>query len=104
MVRADSKAKMNHSRNNAEYEAKWRDDMKCNNCRFWSDKLAQSIGCGPVEAYCLSSSSPSKGKYTPSHHGCDKGLNNSLGSIDSGSDDDPRYGNPYEEAMSDLYD
>lgn len=30
----------------------------CETCRYWSSRLAQSIGCGPVEAYCLSDDSP----------------------------------------------
>lgn len=27
--------------------------QKCENCRFWSQMCAQSIGCGPIEALCL---------------------------------------------------
>jgi hypothetical protein len=25
----------------------------CSSCRFWSQMVAQSIGCGPIEALCL---------------------------------------------------
>lgn len=26
---------------------------RCENCRYWSQMCAQSIGCGPIEALCL---------------------------------------------------
>ena len=25
---------------------------RCNTCRFWSEMIAQSIGCGPIQALC----------------------------------------------------
>jgi len=71
-------------------------DTHCKTCRFWSDKLAQSIGCGPMEAYCLSPGSKYSGKYTTGRQGCNNWKINSMGSIDSGSTEDPLYGNPYD--------
>ena len=68
--------------------------MKCETCRYWSDKLAQARGNG-VEAYCLNSESPHNG-YTPARASCGKWEDAPLGAVDSGSDEDPRYGNPYD--------
>lgn len=68
--------------------------LRCDECRFWSDKLAMARGNG-VEAYCLSGDGPHAGEYTPAFHGCLKWRDASLGAVDSGSDSDPRYGNPY---------
>jgi hypothetical protein len=36
----------------------------CDNCRFWSQMVAQSIGLSGVEALCLSDTSPHSGAYT----------------------------------------
>lgn len=60
--------------------------MKCKNCRFWSERLAQSIGGGPIEAYCLVEGGPFSGRYTTGSQGCDKGKSNQYGAIDT---DDP---------------
>lgn len=69
--------------------------MNCQTCRFWSDKLAQAMGGGPIEAYCLSQDGPRRGRYTRGNQSCEKWQDAPLGAVDSGSDDDPRYGNPY---------
>jgi hypothetical protein len=69
--------------------------MNCSECRFWSDKLAQANGGRGVEAYCLSSDGPHKHTYTSGRQLCEKWQDAPMGSVDSGSDDDPRYGNPY---------
>jgi len=69
--------------------------MNCSNCRFWSDKLAKAIGGRGVKAYCLSADGPHNGEYTPGRARCEEWKDAPLGAVDSGSDDDPRYGNPY---------
>ncbi len=69
--------------------------MNCETCRFWSDKLAQAMG-GPMEAYCLSQDGPLKARYTRALESCTAWQDAPLGAVDSGSDDDPRYGNPYD--------
>ncbi len=43
----------------------------CGGCRFWSEMCAQSLGCGPIEALCLSDNSPSCGKFVTETHKCD---------------------------------
>lgn len=63
-------------------------ETKCENCRFWSEMCAQSIGCGPIEALCLASSGPKSGKYTRANHGCEEWESNHHGAIDS----HPNYG------------
>ena len=42
----------------------------CDGCKFWSERIAQSIGGGPVEALCLNQESMHKGRMV--HRGCDK--------------------------------
>jgi hypothetical protein len=37
---------------------------KCDGCKWWSDMIAQCIGGGPVEAYCLNPDSSKFGTYT----------------------------------------
>lgn len=37
--------------------------MKCENCRFWSEICAMSIGCGPIEALCECAESPNRSKF-----------------------------------------
>lgn len=27
--------------------------MVCDGCKWWSEMVAQSLGCGPIEAMCL---------------------------------------------------
>ena len=56
--------------------------MRCNDCRFWSERLAQSIGGAPIEAYCLVEDGPFSGRYTQGTQGCDKGKSNEYGAID----------------------
>ena len=43
--------------------------MPCNNCKYWSELVAQSIGGTPVEAMCLSPDQPSK--YRRGYYECD---------------------------------
>jgi hypothetical protein len=45
---------------------------KCQKCRWWSDKIARSIGCSELEAYCLNPKSGNFGKYTTEKSGCDE--------------------------------
>ncbi len=44
----------------------------CQTCRYWSDRLAQSIGGGSVEAYCFGPGGPQQGKYTTGRMRCAK--------------------------------
>ena len=76
--------------------------QNCENCRFWSDKLAQALGGGPVQAYCLAGDGPKAGTYTSGRQTCDKWQDAPLGAVDSGSDADPRYGNPYDDLVAPL--
>lgn len=46
--------------------------QRCGNCFFWSDMCARSIGCGPVEAVCLSPDGTENGKWKMAKHSCDK--------------------------------
>jgi hypothetical protein len=56
--------------------------MKCKDCRFWSEMIARSIGCGPIEALCLCEESPLKMKMTELN-GCKHGKENLFGAIDT---------------------
>ena len=56
--------------------------MKCQDCRFWSETVAQSIGCGPIEALCICEDSPHKMKMTTELNGCQFGKENLYGAID----------------------
>lgn len=47
--------------------------MKCQDCRFWSEMVAQSIGCSPIEALCLNEESPLRMKMTTELNGCQFG-------------------------------
>ena len=58
----------------------------CGTCRYWSEMLAQSIGCGPIEAVCLSSGSASRGKFVRETHRCDSWGSNHFGAVDSPPD------------------
>lgn len=60
----------------------------CAGCRFWSEMIAQCRGGGPVEALCLSDSSPHSGKYTTARITCDAWKSGHLGAVD----DPPDYG------------
>ncbi len=61
--------------------------MRCENCRFWSERLAQAIGGGPVEAYCLVQGGPLSGKYTAGYQGCELGKDRPYGAIDDPYED-----------------
>lgn len=61
--------------------------IKCRDCRFWSERLAQSIGGGPMEAYCLVEGGRYSGRYTTGSEGCDKGKSNQHGAVDDPSSD-----------------
>lgn len=54
----------------------------CAGCRYWSEMIARSCGGGPVEAVCLHSSSPHKGKFTPPRTTCEAWASGHLGAID----------------------
>lgn len=60
----------------------------CRDCRYWSEMCAQSIGCGPMEALCLSSSGPHKGKFVRETQSCGEWRSNHFGSVDA----PPNYG------------
>lgn len=32
--------------------------MNCQGCKWWSEMIAESIGCGPIKAMCLNPDSP----------------------------------------------
>jgi len=57
-------------------------------CRFWSEMVAQFIGTGPIEALCLSESSPNFSQYTMGRMTCDAWKSNHHGAVDS----PPNYG------------
>lgn len=57
--------------------------MKCRDCRFWSERLAQSLGGGPMEAYCLSDHGPYRGMYTTGTNGCEAAKAGPYGAIDT---------------------
>lgn len=57
--------------------------MRCGNCRFWSERVAMSIGGGPMQAWCLSDHAPYRGMYTIATQGCEAGKPNTHGAIDS---------------------
>lgn len=57
--------------------------MRCNDCRFWSDRLAMSIGGDPIQAYCLVSDGPFSGRYMTGNQGCDSGKSNQHGAVDT---------------------
>ena len=50
--------------------------------------VAQSIGCGPVEALCLAKNGPRQGEYTTESATCSGWKIGDLGAID----DPPNYG------------
>lgn len=59
----------------------------CMGCRYWSEMLARSYG-GPVEAMCLSGTSPFTGKYTTPGTTCDAWRSGHHGAVD----EPPNYG------------
>lgn len=68
----------------------------CGGCRFWSEMIAQSIGCGPIQALCLADGGPRRGKYTSGRDTCEAWKSGHHGAIDS----PPHYG----EEVRKLYD
>ena len=64
--------------------------MKCQDCRFWSEMVAASTGCGPIKALCLCEDSPLRMKMTTEINGCQHGKENLFGAIDA-----PGIGNAY---------
>lgn len=62
--------------------------MRCGDCRFWSERVAMSIGGGPVQALCLSQHAPYRGMYTTGVQGCEAGKPNTYGAIDSPGEED----------------
>ena len=65
---------------------------KCRSCRYWSERIAQAIGGGPIEALCLSRHSPYASQYTIGEQTCDHWAENTYGAVD-----DPAHAgeNPY---------
>lgn len=60
---------------------------RCDNCRFWSQMVAESYGCEPIKALCLSQGSR-KGIMMPGRGTCEAWKSNHLGQVD----DPPNYG------------
>jgi hypothetical protein len=60
----------------------------CGNCRYWSQMVAQSIGCGPIEALCLSPDSSWHSKYVRGTFLCVHWASDHHGKVD----DPPNYG------------
>ena len=56
--------------------------MKCDECRFWSEMLAKSVG-EHIQAMCICEASPQFMKYTLSRHKCENGMPGHLGAIDA---------------------
>lgn len=56
---------------------------KCNQCRFWSERLAMALDGGPVQAYCLAQGGPYSGQYTYADQGCGAGKPNTYGAVDT---------------------
>jgi hypothetical protein len=61
---------------------------RCDGCRFWSQRVAQSIGCNSVEALCLAAGGPYQNRFMPATATCPAWKSNHLGQVD----DPPDYG------------
>lgn len=59
----------------------------CSGCRFWSEMIAQSIGGGPIEAYCLGDGAL-KGRMVRGSQTCDGWKSGHFGAVDA----PPNYG------------
>jgi hypothetical protein len=59
--------------------------MNCEKCRYWSELVARSIGCGPMEAFCLCETGSKKQKFTKETDTCESWKINSNGAIDDPS-------------------
>lgn len=55
----------------------------CKGCRYWSEMLAQSIGGGPVQAFCLAQGGPMSGRYTSGRQTCPAWASGHYGAIDT---------------------
>jgi len=42
----------------------------CENCFYWSDLIAQSIGCGDMKSLCFNEQSKYSQKYTKEKNNC----------------------------------
>ena len=71
--------------------------MNCESCRFWSQMVAQSIGCGPIEALCLAGRGTKfGGQMMRADATCEAWRSDHHGKVD----DPPNYG----ELVQPLYD
>jgi hypothetical protein len=43
----------------------------CKDCKFFSEMIAESIGCGPITAMCLCGSSKNHGKMVRESNHCE---------------------------------
>uniref|UniRef100_A0A6M3KST4 Uncharacterized protein n=1 Tax=viral metagenome TaxID=1070528 RepID=A0A6M3KST4_9ZZZZ len=43
---------------------------KCNDCKYFSEMIAESVGCGPTKAMCLCGLSKYHGKMVSESHYC----------------------------------
>lgn len=68
----------------------------CNGCRFWSEMIARSVGGAPVEALCLSASSPRSGEYVTGRTACSAWKSGHYGPVDD-PDDGPGICQAYAE-------
>lgn len=60
----------------------------CAGCRFWSEMIAQSLGGGPMEAYCLAPiGSPLAAKFVTAHTTCTAWKSGHHGAVDEPSED-----------------
>lgn len=64
------------------------DTENCAGCRYWSEMIAQALGGRPLEAMCLSSDGPLKGKYVTARQTCSAWASGHYGAVD----DPPDYG------------
>jgi len=62
----------------------------CAGCRYWSEMVAQSIGCCPIEALCLADAEEGRyaGSYTTAHMTCGAWKSGHHGAVD----EPPDYG------------
>lgn len=63
----------------------------CNNCRYWSELCAQSIGCGPMEALCLKEGGPKLSRMTAESESCSAWDSNHHGAVDDPSGQGRKY-------------
>ena len=47
-------------------------ERRCENCKYWSDLIAEANGCGPVKALCECVDSRWAGRMMTEFHSCDK--------------------------------